>query len=75
MAIIVMRSELKEGLVQKKVEIVKIEEKYYIELDEFEDSECIIELSISLSAENDLLRERINILEAKIKILERGIKL
>ncbi len=70
MSIILMKADSNAGVVQKKVELVKINEKYYIELESFEDSECIIELSISLSAENDLLRERIAILEEKLKLQE-----
>jgi adenine C2-methylase RlmN of 23S rRNA A2503 and tRNA A37 len=57
-------------LLEKKYELVKFNDKYYIELDNFEGSDGIVELSISLAAENDILRQRIKTLEKKIKILE-----
>ncbi|MDQ3533996.1 MAG: hypothetical protein M3421_00020 [Bacteroidota bacterium] len=50
----------------KEVEILKLNGKFYIELKELKNSDCIIELSIALASENEALKERILILEEKL---------
>ncbi len=54
--------------------LVKIGDKYYLELDNYENgalenSQQLIELSIALARENEAQRERIAILEAKVRDL------
>lgn len=68
MGIYLLNAEETAHSLEKKYEIVKINGKYYIELDNFDDSECMIELSISLATENDILRERIHLLEEKLRV-------
>ncbi len=52
--------------------LVKLNGKYYLELDGYENSELenaqrLVELSIALAKENEVQRERIAVLEAKVK--------
>ncbi len=70
MAMNVMNSAKSLQILEKKYELVQVNGKYYIELDDFDGSESIVQLSISLAAENDMLRLRIKTLEKKIKLLE-----
>jgi hypothetical protein len=54
--------------------LVKIEGKYYLELENYENSELentqqLIELSIALARENEAQRERIAVLEARLRVL------
>lgn len=63
MSIVVLNPSCESRYLKKQVEIVKINGKYYIELDEFENSDCIVELSIALAQENESLKERIHLLE------------
>ncbi len=54
--------------------LVKLNGKYYLELDGYENSELengqkVVELSIALAMENEAQRERIAILEAKLRAL------
>ena len=63
MAIVVLNPSCESKFLRKQVEIVKINDKYYIELNEFENSDCIVELSIALAQENESLKERIYLLE------------
>lgn len=63
MAIILLNPSSELKYLRKQVEIVKINDKYYIELDEFENSDCIVELSIALAKENEALKERVQLLE------------
>ena len=67
MAIILLNTDSTSNLMTKQVELIKLNEKYYIELEEFENSECIVELSIALSKENEALKERINLLEDQLR--------
>lgn len=62
------------SLLGKRYELVKFNEKYYIELNDCEDPNSLVQLSISLAADNDLLRLRIKMLERKIKVLENGAR-
>jgi hypothetical protein len=66
MSIIVLNALGTSKVATRKVEIVKFNGKYYIELEEFENSDCIVELSIALASENQALKERIKILEDKL---------
>lgn len=75
MAITVMNPSKELHVLEKKYEIVQANGKYYIELEDFDGSESIIQLSISLAAENDFLRLRIKTLEKKIKLLESKINI
>ncbi len=54
--------------------LVRINGKYYLELDGYENSELVnaqrvVELSIALAMENEVQRERIAVLEAKLMAL------
>lgn len=69
MALILLNTDNASNLITKQVEIIKFGEKYYIELEEFENSDCIIELSIALSKENEALKERIELLENRLRSL------
>ncbi len=68
MSIIKLHSGINSGLVKKKVEILNVDGKYYIELEEFENTDCIVELCLSLATENQALREKIDVLEEKFKV-------
>lgn len=57
-------------VITKQIEVVKLNNKYYIELDEFESSDSILELSIALSQQNESLREHIAILQEKLSIYD-----
>ncbi len=70
MSVILLNTGGPSKLVSRQVELVKLNGKYYIELEEFENSDCIVELSISLATENQALRERIQVLEERIKLLQ-----
>lgn len=72
MAIIMLNPRGTSKYVSKQVELVKLNGKYYIELDEFENSDCVVELSISLAKENDILKERIKVLEEKIQVMSEA---
>ena len=48
----------------KQVELIRINGKYYLE--EFDNLDYIIELSIALAKENELLKERIQLLEDRL---------
>lgn len=53
--------------------VVKFNEKYYLELEnyrngELENAQQLIELSIALAKENEVQRERIAVLEARLKV-------
>ena len=55
--------------------LVKINDKYYLELENYENGELengqrLVELSIALAKENEAQRERIAVLEAKLKEFE-----
>ncbi len=55
--------------------LVKINDKYYLELESYENGELengqrLVELSIALAKENEAQRERIAVLEAKLKEFE-----
>jgi len=54
------------------VELIKLNGKYYLELeslknDDTNNTQQLAELSIALAQENEALRERIEILEARLK--------
>jgi hypothetical protein len=54
--------------------LVKIEDRYYLELENYENSEVentqqLVELSIALARENEAQRERIAVLEARLRVL------
>ena len=68
MAIVVLNPSCETKFLKKQVEIIKIDGKYYIELDEFENSDCIVELCIALAQENESLKERIHLLEGWLKL-------
>ena len=71
MSVIKLHSGLNASLSKKKIEILKLDGKYYIELEEFQNNDCIVELCISLASENQSLRDNISILEEKIKVLQK----
>jgi hypothetical protein len=73
MAITVMNSTQELHILEKKYELVQVNGKYYIELEDFEGSDSIVQLSISLAAENEILRLRIKTLEKKVKLLETNL--
>lgn len=55
--------------------LVKINDKYYLELENYENGELenaqqLVELSIALAKENEAQRERIAVLEARLKEFE-----
>lgn len=68
MTIIVLNPDGHPKLVRKQLELVKFNDKYYIELDEFENSDCIVELSIALAQENEALKERVQLLEGWLNL-------
>ncbi len=56
------------------MELVTIDGKYYIELEKLKNSEMeniqhLAELSIALAKENEALRERIEVLETRLRAL------
>lgn len=71
MAIVVLHPSCESKFLKKQVEIIKIDGKYYIELDEFENSDCIVELSIALAQENESLKERIRLLEGCLDLRQQ----
>lgn len=73
MSIILLNTQGASKYVSQQVELVKINDKYYIELDEFENSDHIIELSIALAQENQALKERIQSLEERLRLTEREL--
>jgi hypothetical protein len=52
----------------KTVELIKVNNKYYIELENYDNINCIVQLSVSIAKENEILKERIAILENKIAL-------
>jgi hypothetical protein len=68
MSVFVFNTGFSVPTVHKNVQIVKMNSKYYIDLGEFKDSDTVIELSLSLASEVDILRERIKILEEKLML-------
>lgn len=55
--------------------LVKIDNKYYLELEgygdgELENAQQLVELSIALAKENEAQRERIAVLEARLREFE-----
>ncbi len=73
MSIILLNTQGNSKYVTKQVELVKLNDKYYIELDEFENSDCIVELSIALAKENEALKERIQILEERLALAQKEL--
>ena len=54
--------------------LVKIDDQYYLELENYENAELentqqLVELSIALARENEAQRERIAVLEARLRAL------
>lgn len=49
------------------MEVVTINGKFYVELNQIHDVDSIVELSIALARENEALRERIDVLEEKLR--------
>lgn len=66
MALVILDAD-KETIQSRKIELIRMNGKYYIELNEFEQSDSLLELSISLASEGDILRERIQVLEEQLK--------
>lgn len=54
---------------KKNVELIKVGNKYYIELESYENIDCIVQLSLSIASENEMLKERIAILEKKLQFM------
>jgi hypothetical protein len=73
MTITVMNPTQELHVLEKKYELIQANGKYYIELEDFKGSDSIVKLSISLAAENEILRLRIKTLEKKIKLLENNL--
>lgn len=65
MSIVVLSPLGNSKFVTKQIELVKFNNKYYIEFDGFENSDRIVELSIALAKENEALKERIRLLESR----------
>jgi hypothetical protein len=55
-------------LEKRTVELIKVNNKYYIELENYDNINCIVQLSASIAKENETLKERIAILENKIAL-------
>lgn len=58
----------------KAAEVIQLNGKYYLQLESLENSELengqqLVELSIALARENEILRERIEVLEARLRAL------
>lgn len=73
MSIILLNTQGNSKYVTKQVELVKLNDKYYIELEEFEHSDCIVELSIALAKENEALKERVQILEERLRLAQKEL--
>ncbi|MFN3405019.1 MAG: hypothetical protein ACK40G_13040 [Cytophagaceae bacterium] len=67
MKVIPLQSE--DGFqLRKNVELIRHNNKYYIELDSYQNFDSVVQFAISLAKENESLKERIAILEKKLKI-------
>ena len=73
MAIVLLNTTSTSRYVTKQVELVKLGGKYYIELEEFDNSDCIVELSIALAKENEALKERVQLLEDRLRLAEKRV--
>lgn len=73
MSVIILNAQGNAKYITKQVELVKLNDKYYIELEEFEHSDCIIELNIALAAENQALKERVQLLEERLRSVEKEL--
>jgi hypothetical protein len=69
MSVILFNATGLSKFVFKKVELVEFDGKHYIEVSEFENSDCVVELSIALAAENQALKERVEVLEERLRLL------
>ncbi len=73
MSIVQLYSGINPNTVKKQVQLLKVDGKYYIELEEFENTDCILELCLSLATENQALREKIDVLEEKVLIYKKEV--
>ena len=72
MSIFISNPDGYSEIIKKEVELVKFNDKYYIELKEFENFDHIVELSIALVRENEALKERIQLLEKLLECSKGG---
>ncbi len=59
-----------ETVTRKNVEIIRIDGKIYVQMDELCHGENLMILADSLSAEMIVLQDRIRVLEERLRILE-----
>ncbi len=69
MSMILLNATGPSKFVSKRIELVVLNGRHYIEVSEFENSDCVVELSIALAAENQALKERVEILEERLRLL------
>ena len=69
MSMILLNATGPSKFASKKIELVELNGKHYIEVSEFENSDCVVELSIALAAENQALKERVEILEERLRLI------
>lgn len=58
-----------EDVLPKKVEIIQYNGRNYIEFAQYENIEHIVDLAISLAKENEVLKERLQLLQDKLDAL------
>jgi hypothetical protein len=68
MKIIQLNIQSDVHLEKKTVELIKVNNKYYVGLENYDNIDCIVQLSASIAKENETLKERITILENKIAL-------
>ncbi|GEM_PF-1699869 len=58
-----------EDVLPKKVEIIQYNGRNYIEFGQYENIEHIVDIAISLAKENEVLKERLQLLQDKLDTL------
>ncbi|WP_028979306.1 hypothetical protein [Sporocytophaga myxococcoides] len=53
--------------VYRSIEIIRVDDKYFIEIGEYENIESFADLTLLLASRIDFLKERVDYLESKIK--------
>lgn len=69
MSMILLNAAGPSKFASKRIELVEFNGRHYIEVSEFENADYIVELSIALAAENQALKERIEVLEERLRLL------
>ncbi|MBO9698694.1 MAG: hypothetical protein J7604_00725 [Sporocytophaga sp.] len=59
-----------EAVTRKNVEIIKVDGKIYVQMDNLDHGENLMILADSLSAEMVILQDRIRVLEERLRMLE-----